>query len=151
MEDLHQLALTSLTSELTTRLPAPPPNVTYDVSLHPLRLTPSGLGHYVGQHDDPVAGLHGVRVTAAAVITVSVADPAALNQAVSQLTTALLVQDPAALRLAGIFRWHIAAVEPSPAGDSARDIRLDILYDFVRLPEAGEDIIDVIPINLTLG
>ncbi len=151
LDDLHQLAVAALTTELAGRIPPPPQDVTFELFLSPKRFTPTGLGNFVGRHDDPLGSITGVRLAAEALVTVTVVEPADLNPAIAQLTSTLLAQDPAALRLDGIFRWQVSAIEPNPAGPLARDVRFDVLYEFIRLPEAGEGIIETIPIDLTLA
>ncbi len=132
-------------------MPAPPQHTSFDLFVRPLQLTPTGLGHYVGQHDDPQGTILGVRVAAEAVVTVTVTGPAVLNEVITQLTAAVLAQDPTELRLEGIFRWQVASIEPTSNGANSRDVLFDVLFEFVRLPEAGEGIIETIPIDLTLG
>lgn len=151
MDDLHQLAITALTASLENRIPEPPQHTSFDLFVRPLRLTPTGLGNYVGQHDDPQGTILGVRITAEVVVTVTVTGQAELNQAITQLTSAILAQDPTELRPEGIFRWQVASIEPISDNPRSRDVIFDVLYEFVRLPEAGEGIIETIPIDLQLG
>ncbi|MCC6168160.1 MAG: hypothetical protein IT329_13115 [Caldilineaceae bacterium] len=146
-------AIASLTTLLAARIPpSDPPRLVYTLALIPLRVRPTGIGAFVDVNDDPIGDITGCQVSADAVVEVNVRPNENLNQAVAQLTTALLSQDPAALRGDGILRLAVKTVTPVVStGNQISNVTFDVLYEFLAIPQDAGDIIATIPLNLTVG
>jgi hypothetical protein len=150
MANLAADAIAALQTFLAARIPASnPPQLVYSLLLIPLRVRPTGIGAFVDLHDDPIGDITGCQVSADAVVEVNVAPNANLNQAVAQLTSALLALDPAALRRDGLLRLAVKAI--TPAGNQTSHVTFDVLYEYLAIPQDAGDIITTIPLNLTLG
>jgi hypothetical protein len=155
VDTLSVEALDGLTAAITDLLPAAPdPTFAPALLVQPRRIAPAGVGGFVGVHDAPRGEIYGRRLEAIAVVTVRASGSSALNTAVAGVSQALLAADRAALRGAGILRLAAgdlgprSAGEPAPGGVAERDVAFDVLYEFLKLPEAGEGVIQEIPITL---
>jgi hypothetical protein len=145
-------AIASLNTLLAARIPpSDPPRLVYTLALIPLRVRPTGIGAFVDLNDDPIGDITGCQVSADAVVEVNVGPNENLNQAVAQLTSALLSQDPAALRGDGILRLAVKVVTPVASGNQISNVTFDVLYEYLAIPQEAGDIIATIPLNLTLG
>lgn len=153
MANLAADAIASLQTLLAARIPpSNPPQLVYTLLLIPVRVRPTGIGAFVDLHDDPVGDITGCQVSADAVVEVNVPPNANLNQAVAQLTGALLALDPVELRRDGILRLAVKSVTPvASTGNQISHVTFDVLYEYLAIPQDAGDIITTIPINLTLG
>jgi hypothetical protein len=155
VDTLSLAALDGLTAALTSLLPpAADPALQPALLVQPRRLVPAGIGGFVGVNDDPHGEILGRRLEATAVVTVK-ASGDALDGAVAAVSRALLAADRAALRGAGILRLALGEVGPKPAAPgqatAERDLAFDVLYEFLKLPEADEGVIQEIPIELDVA
>jgi hypothetical protein len=155
VDTLSLAALDGLTAALTSLLPpAADPTLQPALLIQPRRIVPAGIGGFVGVNDDPHGEILGRRLEATAVVTVK-ASGDALDGAVTAVSRALLAADRATLRGAGILRLALGEVGPKPPAPSQataeRDLSFDVLYEFLKLPEAGEGVIREIPIELDVA
>ena len=156
MDSLSLEALDDLTAAVTGLLPdAATPALRPAVEILPLRFAPTGLGGYVGLSHEPEGEVFGRRLEASARIKVRAASVDGLGEAVSQVTRALLAADAGALRGRGILRLALDSLGAQPAaaagGVAEREVQFKILYEFLKRPEEGDDVIQRIPLDLELG
>ncbi len=149
-------AVTALNTALQALLPgAPEPALAPELFINPLTSRPAGVGGIVGIRTAPPAGeVSALRVTAEVVVRVKAQTVAELATAESQVSTALLGADPVSLRSNGVFRIRRSVektdrgVTELPLDIAGRDVRFEVLYEFSKLPEAGEGIISSVPLDL---
>lgn len=121
------------------------------VEISPTKITPTGLGGYVGVHEEPIGDLIGRRIEALVRVTVSNADSDVLNSAVLAVQNAVLSLTRAESVEKGI---HRASLDPTiaPSEDATkRNLGFRLIYEFVKVPEDAEGIIQEIPLNLSVG
>jgi hypothetical protein len=121
------------------------------ILVSPTRVAPTGLGSFVGPSRDPAGAITGTRVDAAVRVTVEGNSVAAVNTAAGAVTTALLGADRASLVEDGILRVGLGSMSDreSVQGQTLRqDLTFQVLYEFLKLPEAGEGIIEEVPLVL---
>ncbi len=120
------------------------------------RITPIGLGGFIAVNDDPKGAIYGRRIETGAVITVKAADEAQLRNVVSDLTENLLTQDRQTLFQNGLCRIELNELGPvTTTGQgnnmvSAREVNFSVLYEYVKLPDAPEGVMDEIPLDFDL-
>lgn len=149
-------ALAGLTAAVEALLPEiADPSVQLTLLLTPTRVTPTGLGGFVGTSEDPHHGdVLGRRLEAVALVTVRAKEIVPLNGAVTAVTRAILGTDRATLLEQGILRVTLDDIGAQTASGSAstriveRGLRFEILYEFLKRPSEAEDIILQIPVNL---
>jgi hypothetical protein len=144
-------AIASLTAALQSLLPdVADPALRPTVHVIPLRIVPAGVGAYIGLSQDPLGEVRGRRVEATATVTARAESIAGLDQAVSQVSEALVLADRATLASSGLLR--VTLDEVGPLGDApARDVTFNVLYEHLALPTAGEGVIERVPLDLTVG
>lgn len=157
MADINTEAVSSLTNTLKALLPPDADASTAPVLLVvPLRVTPAGLGGYVGPHVDFPGDVVARRVEALAKVSVGARTLADLDARLAALTGALLASEAGALRERGILRLTLEEVGPQAADGppdqvKRRELTLKVLYEYLHVPEDTEGIILEIPINLAAG
>jgi hypothetical protein len=153
MDSLNSEALDHLTATLKSLLPAPvDPTVAPLVSVNPVQIGPTGLGSFVGTQADPPGTIVGRRVHAKVLITVRSASADTLNDAVTTVTRALVGAGGVALRQLGILNLTLDDIGPFVASPGPmRDLELTVLFEYLKLPTASEDVIREIPLNLTIS
>ncbi len=149
-------AVASLTTALTSLLPAPPadPALAPSILVTPLRIMPTGLGGFAGLHPEPQGEVLGRRVSARVTVRVAAANDAALDGVVRQVTQAVMTTGRDELAQLGFLKLGILQLgeRPTrPAGPPAplrRDVDFDVLYEFLKLPEDTGGIIQAIPLDI---
>lgn len=148
-------ALSSVVSALLPVSPTPPHQAT--VSVVPEKVSPTGLGGYVGPAVDPMGDVVGRRIQARLVVTARAGALAGLGAAVQQVSTALLGAGSTSLRGQGILKLGMGEMGPaSVAGQGAnqvasREVIFSVLFEHLRLPEAGEGVIDQVPLMMEVA
>ena len=149
-------AVNELASALETLLPpAANPALRPNVLVNPLRITPAGLGGFVGLNQEPPGEIHGVHLEATAFVTVKADRDASMNAATAAITHAVVAAERASLLRSGIVRIALEEVGPisvrQGGGVSAaqqRDLTFSILFEYLKRPEVAEGIIREIPLDV---
>jgi hypothetical protein len=143
---------------MTALLPsAPAPAIAPQLHIAPTRVTPTGVGGFVGLNHDPPGEILGRRLAARVFVTVQAGQDGSVNETVSGVTRALLGADPVELRSSGILRLSLAELGPvavSGQGQnqvSRRELEFAVLYEYLRLPDAAEGVIERIPLLAEVG
>lgn len=155
MDAISSEALAGLTAAVEAILPSvADPSVQRTLLLTPTRVTPTGLGGFVGTNEDPYGDILGRRLEATALVTLRAKDVAPLNGAVTAVTHAFLGADRATLSEQGILRIaldNIGAQSVSGSGSTRvveRVLSFGVLYEFLKRPDEAADVIREIPLNL---
>lgn len=153
MDAVSTEALQRLSAVLTELLPdAPSAELTPSLEVLPLRISPTGLGGYVGPSHEPEGDILGRRVEASARVAVKAANAEGLGPAVATVTQALLAADRRDLRSKGILRIELGAIGPSPAeeagGTARREVDFKVLFELLRKPTEAGRVIQEIPIEI---
>jgi hypothetical protein len=123
----------------------------------PERVTPTGLGGYVGHNPDPVGDVVGRRVQGRLIVTVRAANLAGIAPAAQAASTALLGSSAAELRGQGILRLAIDDLgDTSISGEgqnqiASRDLGFSVLFEHLNLPVASEGVIETVPQLIETG
>jgi len=157
MDAISSEALAGLTVAVESLLPdVAEPSVQLIPLVTPTHVEPTGFGGFVGINEDPRGEIRGRRLEATVLVTTKANDGDALNDAVTAVTRAFLGADRATLLKQGILRVALDGAEAQPISDPdsgpdgvvGRDLTFKVLYEFLKRPEAPEDVILDIPINL---
>lgn len=148
MDELNQEAMQSLRGLLADLLPDAAPAST--VTLESVSISPTGLGGFLGMHDDPRDEVFGRRVRASVRVTVNGANPGELNDRIDELTDTMLSTGRDTPETAGIQRLALTRLGDADAAATRRDAFFDILYEYHRLPTEAGGIIETIPLELEL-
>jgi hypothetical protein len=120
------------------------------------RITPIGLGGFIAVNDDPKGAIYGRRIETGAVITVKSADDEQLSNVIGDITEIFLTQDRQTLFQNGLCRIELNELGPvTTTGQgnnmvSAREVNFSVLYEYVKLPDAPEGVMDEIPLDFDL-
>lgn len=135
-------ALAMLESAVVALLPAGiPAGLNRQVRIHARRVRPLGLGGYVGRHVEPDASLFGRRAQARIELAITGGNDDAAASHAATLAGAMLTLSRTELAGRGIRR-----LERVPA-EAARTLLFDVDFEFVKLPVAGEALIEEIILN----
>jgi hypothetical protein len=135
-------AIGALESALVALLPgAVPAPLTRRMRVVPTEVRPLGLGAYVGQHLAPDAPLLGRRVAARLEFDIVGGPDATAQDYAAALRGQLLANTRAEFAQRGIRRLR------SVAGTVPRNPAFDVDFEFVKLPDAGEGLIDRIALD----
>ena len=156
MDTLGVEALNRLTTTIQSLLPSvADPFLKPDLFINPLRLAPIGLGGFVGINASPPGEIVGRRLEASVHVTVRADTIAQLSGAVSTLTRAVLAADRTALIKQGIQRIALNEMGPKSVVEVGNDKKIaeqelsfKVSYEFLRLPQEAEGIIQQIPLEL---
>lgn len=152
-------ALANLTTVMSSLLPPPPaPTLAPALLITPVRVSPTGIGGYVGAHPSPQGDVFGRRITARVQLSVPGSDATALDDTVEQITQAVLARDRAELAQLGILKLSLFELGPRPTPPAPgpptqprRELSFDVLYEFLKLPEEDGGVIGTIPIDIEAG
>ena len=148
-------AVAALNATLQGLLPGGgPPAQAPELFVNPLKSHSVGVGGVVGIRTEAPAGeMMALRVTAEVVVRVKAQNAAQLAAQESAVSTALLGANPVNLRTSGVFRIRrvVETTERSVIALqnlSGRDIRFEVLYEFVKQPTAAEGVIASVPLDI---
>ena len=150
MDALNTEAIAALRSIVAGLLPAAgDPADAPVLHIESASIRPTGIGGYVGPHPDPIGDLEGRTVEARLRIDLA-GDVNTLATRYASLVDALLAQGAGELRAAGLLQFEM---DP-PVGDvdtaTARALSLDVLFDFIKVPETAGDVIESTPLQITV-
>ncbi len=142
MDTIVQQALTALDAHISSLLPAPVPvGMTRQVRVLPLRVTPAGIGGYVGPQENPQADVHARHVQASVRVAMQGGQDQSASSHLDLITRNLMSQSRAELRQRGIF-W----IKPELVDD--RNAHFELLYEYAHHPDTGEGIIQSLDLAL---
>ena len=159
MDDLAVQAVNSLRTFVQSLVgTVTVPSLQATVIVTPVRITPTGLGGFVDLNIDPIGDIVGRRVDAIVIVLAEMPTAATLTEASSAIIQALLTAGRKTLVEGGIQRLVFADAKPAasqtkPDGTvvATREIRFEVLFEFLKRPEDSEDVISQIPLNLTVS
>lgn len=121
----------------------------------PVKISPTGIGGYVGHHADPHGDVIGRRITARVTMNVAAASAATLDDEVQRVAQTVLSAARRELAQLGILKLSLLELGPRPATTTGgppatprRDVAFDVLYEFLKLPESAGGIIQTIPLDI---
>jgi hypothetical protein len=128
-------------------------------TLFPISVKPSGLGCFIAPNANPVGDIKGYRMEADAQIRLSTTGThASLDTALSRLMTAFSSLSRRQFLALGILRVGAASIDPEVRqlgqGDNAtleQKVTYRIVYEFLKIPEDSEGVIQTIPLNLEIS
>jgi hypothetical protein len=149
-------AISSLMTAIESLLPdVADPALRPMLTLSSTRISPTGLGGFVGTNEVPRGQIVGRRLEATALLTVRAPSDSDLNSAVSALSRALVGADRGALRERGILRIGLSEVRAhaasGPDGIAQRDLTVQVVYEFLKKPIEAAGTILQVPINIDLS
>jgi len=145
MDSIAEQAVAALSAAVVSMLPATVPvGLTRSVRVQPLKISPTGLGAYIGLQTNPQAGVYGRSVQAAVRVSVDGGAETQANEHLDQVTLALLTQDRIDLRQKGIYQLSAHGVE-------ARAVQFQMLFEYAFHPVAGEGEIADLALTLDLN
>src|SRR5262245_14093726 len=158
MDPLNSETLAALTTALESLLPpAQTPELAPDLTVSPIRCRSTGLSGFVGVHHDPEGDIVGRRVTASAIVGVKTPTIEGLNDAVAGVAASVVGATRADLRKLGILDVSVGAMGPKtppadgPNGVARQEVTFGVSYEHLKLPTAGEGVIDAIPLDVELS
>jgi hypothetical protein len=122
------------------------------VSIQPHKISPIGLGGFVGINDNPAGEIIGRSIDATVVIGV-IAAKDQIDPAVAAVMNALVAADRASLTAQGLQRITFEKMDDvSAVSDTLaqRPVSFRVLYEFLKKPVDPEGIIHEIPLNIQL-
>lgn len=142
MDTIVQHALTALDGHISSLLPASvPAGLTRQVRVLPLRVTPAGIGGYIGPQENPKADVHARRVQASVRVALQGGQDQNASTHLDLITRQLLSQSREELRQRGIF-WI------KPELIDGRNAHFELLYEYAHHPDTGEGVIDMLDLTL---
>ncbi|MCP4338714.1 MAG: hypothetical protein GY799_07435 [Desulfobulbaceae bacterium] len=158
MDDISSEALTELSNALESMIPAfTPPALQTELLLDSIQIKPTGVGGFVTVNDNPRGTIYGRRVEARAAVTIKASDEDELRDYVKEITRSFLTQDRATLMGQGLFSITLDQLSPvitTGRGNniiSERNVNFNVLYEYLKLPEAAETVIDTVPLDLDIN
>ncbi len=153
MAAINQEAIDDLSVSLQVLLPDPPGGVTRTVTVSPRRITPTGLGGYIGYDDERTGDITGRRIRAAVAIHSESNNLNNLRAAVNAVTLAVLGAERSQLAELGFLTVEGGDTVYGPGRGNTRiaEMTFDILYEYLRRPDASEEVISEIPLHVELG
>lgn len=156
MDAIAAEAIASLTTAMSSLLPSPPtPALAPALMVTPVKVAPAGIGGYVGHHPDPQGDVLGRRVTARVIMSVPAANATALDDEVERVTQSVLTAARGELAQLGILKLSLLELGPRPPASSGgpptaprRDVTFDVLYEFLKLPEAAGGALQTVSLDI---
>lgn len=134
------------------------PSLQATVVVTPVRISPTGLGGFVDLNIDPIGDIIGRRVDALVSVIAEMPTAATLTEAASTIIETLLTAGRKTLAEGGIQKLVFVDAKPDtaltkPDGTvvATREIRFEVLFEFLKHPEDSEDVISEILLNLTVS
>lgn len=153
MAAINEEAIDDLAVSLQILIPDPPGGVTTDVVVSPRRITPTGLGGHIGYDDERIGDITGRRIEAAVTVSVESNNLGNLRTAVNAATLALLGAERGRLAELGVLsvNQEETVFAPGKGNIETAQMTFNVLYEYLKRPEASEEVISDIPVNLELG
>ena len=158
MDPLNGEALTQLTTALSSLLPpSGSPALAPDLAVSPTRFATTGLNGFVGTNEDPEGEIIGRRVSANAIVGVKTETLETLNDAVADLTAAVVGAPRGDLRKLGILDLGVEGLglqtppAPGPDGVARQEVTFSVLYEFLKFPEDSSGVIKEVPLDFDLS
>jgi hypothetical protein len=156
MDAIAAEAIASLTTAMSSLLPSPPtPALAPALMVTPVKVAPAGIGGYVGHHPDPQGDVLGRRVTARVIMSVPAANATALDDEVERITQSVLTTGRGELAQLGILKLSLLELGPRPPAPSGgpptaprRDVTFDVLYEFLKFPEAAGGALQTVTLDI---
>lgn len=121
----------------------------------PVRISPAGIGGYLGHNPNPQGDVLGRRVAAHVIMSVAGSNLSALDTEVARVTQTVLSAARSELAQLGILKLSLLEVGPRPGTPAPgpptpprRDVSFDVLYEFVKLPLSAGARIQSIPLDI---
>lgn len=154
MDPINAQAFARLEATVRSLLPPPPTAaLAPEVTVNPVRVGGTGLAGFVGLAREPDGEVVGRLVEAKTVVTVKRQTVDALDDAVAQVTQALVGAAEADLRSGGILRLELEQLGTpfDPPGPTVNQgVVFDVSYEFLKRPEEAGDTIAEIPLDVDL-
>lgn len=123
----------------------------------PRKVTPTGLGGFVGHHPEPTGEILGRRLAAQLFVVARGAEAADAEVAAGEVAGALLGARQAELRGSGILKLALAERgDASTQGQgnnqvAQRELEFEVLYEYLRIPVEAEGVIESVPLLIEMG
>ncbi|MCP4115968.1 MAG: hypothetical protein GY737_11285 [Desulfobacteraceae bacterium] len=157
MDLINNEALAGLRALIEGMLPeAPDPAHEPKLVFSGTRITPIGVGGFIAVNDDPKGAIYGRRIETGVAITAKAVTENLLEILVDNITGTLLSQDRQTLFKNGLCRIVLDGLGPvTTTGQgmdrvTARDVNFSVHYEYVRLPDVPEGVLDEIPLESDL-
>lgn len=151
-------ALSGLSAAVASLFPPPSRDeLATGVVVSAARITPTGVGGYVGPSASPTGDVLGRRVNADLRLTVRADTADELDAAVNGLTAALLGAERRTLLEKGIQKLSLSGLgertvpTASPAELATWDVGVAVVYEHLKAPEAPAGVIESIPLLIEPG
>lgn len=156
MDVITEEALNSLDSYIASIMPTPSlPDQSFDFVVFPVKVSPVGVGGFVGMQQEPYGAVQGRRIVASAEISI-VSHETNINESVNTVTQTLLAQDKRVMRTNGLFRLALNELgDASFSGQggnisATRVAKFDVLFEYLKGPDAADGVISDVGIDLDL-
>lgn len=159
MDSLSSEAIASLKTTLTNLLSsAVNANVQRQITILPVHIHPIGLGGFLSVHPEPIGVVEGRHLEAIALINLQSQNIISLNEIASTLSTVLIGQSRSDLLNQGMLSLKLespGSLLQTRISESEevlqKELIFRVLYEFRKLPEDSEGVIQDVPINLNVG
>ena len=157
MDSISSEALVGLKTVLEGMIPVVAnPALQPTLLFNTTHISPVGLGGFIAMNTDPAGSIYGRRIETDVAITVKASNENQLNTAVENLTQQYLTQDRQTLVQNGLYRLQLQDIGPVTTkgqGNNAisvQDVNFKVLYEYLKLPQAAEGVMDEIPLDFDL-
>ncbi len=126
------------------------------VIVNPLHFAPAGIGGLVGINANNDHEIYGVKVNAQVNITLQASGREELNNAVASVTEALIGAEKKVLKQQGILEISLEKIGDISSRQKGQqtymsiDLIFKLLFEYLKEPEIGDDIIQEIPTSVGL-
>jgi hypothetical protein len=153
MAAINQEAIQELNLVLELLMPEGLPSgiqAVTSLSIH--SASPTGLGGFLEPNPNGTAYIHGLRLSARFGVILQGSNLAGLRASTDAVAQAFMGADKTTLRNNGILKIVQTGSDYQRLSGAEREFRVsfDLVYEYRRVPEDIEDIIEDIPINMTL-
>jgi len=159
MDLFNVQAVNSLKATLNSLLPAiADASIQRQLVVHPAKITPVGLGGFITLNANPLGEVLGRQIEAIALVDLQAPTTLLLHQESAAITASLIGENRGALRNQGIFsivldQLGLPERQPIASGQFVmyQSLTFRVNYEFLKYPQANEDVIRQVPINLNLS
>lgn len=153
MADIAEEALEGLNVSLQVLMPLQSDlGVDLITMVNPLSITPTGVGGLIDIDQEPAGDILGRRIEASVVVILRERNLAPLQGAATTLTRALLGAERKTLLDLGVLHIRQESSSYRYVAKENQEIELifHILFEYQKLPEEAEEMIEEIPVNINL-